>query len=272
MPAGGVPILLYHSVAQDCDPRFARWSISPGRFGEHMDFLVERGYSGLTVRELYRRFSTGEAIPERSVAITFDDGFADFSTGALPHLRRTRLTATVFVTTAYIGSGSLWLDGLGEGQRPLMSWNQLAEAHGAGIELGAHSHTHPELDTIRQVAIRDEVERSRAILEVFGKVTSFAYPHGYHSARVRSEVARAGFHCACAVGGGIATEHSGRYALPRLVVGPETGTTELASILDGSAGAERHGNVRRGAWRLVRRSGATPYVAPLADSLLKGRS
>ncbi len=271
MPAEAVPILLYHSVTDESDPRFAAWTVTPRRFGEHMDLLAAGGYSALTVHELFRGFSHGEPLPDRSVAITFDDGFADFSTGALPHLQRTGLRATVFVATAYIGRASAWLQDIGEGRRPLMDWRQLAEARAAGIELGAHSHTHPELDTLATSAVRDEVKRSRAALEALGCVTSFAYPHGYHSARVRREVARAGFLSACAVGGGFATPGNDEFALPRLVISRDTDTIALSSLLAGGPTADRRRVVQRGAWRLVRRAGAAPLVAPVAGTLHRGR-
>lgn len=261
MTLPGIPLLLYHSVAAHADERFAEWTVTPALFGKHMDFLAENGYTALTVRTLVERaYLRGEPLQPRSVAITFDDGFEDFFTNALPHLQRTGLTATVFVATGYIGSTAVWLRDLGEARRPLMSWNQLAGCMSAGIELGAHGHTHRELDAISAAAVDDEVVRSREALAPLRAVTSFAYPFGYHSGRVRDAVARTGFRCACAVGDAPATHADDRFAIPRLVVRNHTDVESLRLMLDRAAtvATPRSRAVRRGVWRAVRRARAGP--------------
>jgi peptidoglycan/xylan/chitin deacetylase (PgdA/CDA1 family) len=119
---GRFPVLLYHSVADVVDPRFAAWAVSPQLFAAHMDALTSEGYSALTVSELARRaFDRDAALPARAVAITFDDGFEDFYTAAWPQLERCGLTATVFVTTGHVGAAGAWLQRHGEGDRPRMS-------------------------------------------------------------------------------------------------------------------------------------------------------
>lgn len=257
-----VPILLYHSVSEQADARFAEWTVSPQRFGEHMDLLAEQGYTALTVTKLRHALAQRAKLPPRPVVITFDDAFADFHSNALPHLMRTGLTATVFVPTGYIGGPALWLRELGEGDRKIMSWTELASSLAAGVELGAHSHTHPQLDTLPTRGLRREIESSRAVLKRLGATTSFAYPHGYNSARVRREVARAGFTCACAVADRIATSADDPYAMPRIVVRDSDDANDLADLLDSTPASERRfaGTVRRAAWRTARRTGAEALV------------
>ncbi len=255
----GIPILLYHSVAACADERFAEWTVKPQLFGDHMSYLADNGYTAHTVKSLAEHvYLLGQPPPPRSVAITFDDGFEDFFTNALPHLRRTGLTATVFVPTAYIGSSARWLRGMGEGRRPTMTWNQLSACLSAGIELGAHSHTHPELDAVGAAAVEYEVAHSQATLAPLWPVTSFAYPHGYHSARVRDAVARAGFLCACAVADRPATRVDDRFAIPRLVVRNDTDVESLRLMLERATVVAPGGSrtVRRGIWRAVRRARA----------------
>jgi peptidoglycan/xylan/chitin deacetylase (PgdA/CDA1 family) len=255
----GVPVLLYHCVADAVDPRFAEFAVTPELFAAHMDLLASEGYRGVRVSEL--SLDAGAGPPDRTVAITFDDGFEDFYTAAWPHLRRNGLTATVFVTTGCVGSTSTWLGRQGEGDRPLMTWDQVAEMSGAGIECGAHGHTHVQLDTVSHTRVREEIERSRdALAAVVGPVRSFAYPHGYHTRRVRREIRRAGFAQACAVGDGLASASDDRFAITRAVVRGGTSVEELARILEGRRPAARPRPVRRTAWRAVRRAGAEPLV------------
>lgn len=259
-----LPMLLYHSICERPDPRFAEWAVTPAMFGAQMDRLAAEGYRTITVRELAARaFGAGPPLGEREIAVTFDDGFADFHEAALEHLLRNGQTATVFVTTARIGATSSWLRRLGEGERPMMSDGQLAEIAAEGIELGAHGHTHAQLDTVSRAAVVEEIERSRDALERVAPVSSFAYPHGYSSRRVRRAVQRAGFGCACSVDDAIATTGDDRYALARLIVRGATGCDELIELLRGDTRRARR-PLRRTAWRAVRRAGAEP----LAERLL----
>lgn len=265
-----LPVLLYHSVAEAVDSHFAQWAVGPEEFGAQMDLLAGEGYQALTVAELGERgWDRPRTMPDRAVAITFDDGFADFYTAAWPHLRRNGLTATVFVTTGYVGSTSAWLSRLGEGDRPLMSWAQVVEIAAAGIECGAHGHNHVQLDAVSPSLAHQEIERSRrALADTIGPVGSFAYPHGYHSRRVRREVRAAGFTSACAVGDGLASGSDDRYAITRVIVRGGTSIETFARILEGHAGKRGRRPLRRAAWRALRRAGAEPLVerlrAPLA--------
>jgi peptidoglycan/xylan/chitin deacetylase (PgdA/CDA1 family) len=273
LSASRVSLLLYHSVAETADPRFADWTVSPALFAQHMEVISSEGYQPLTVAELAERALGRRALPERAMAITFDDGFEDFHAAAWPQLRRRSLPATVFVTTGYVGGTSGWLRRQGEGKRPMLSWAQIEELASAGIECGAHGHTHAQLDLLRAAAAREEIERSKRQLEaVVGQVASFAYPHGYYSRHVRREVAGAGFRSACAVKDALATTRSDRYALARLVVRRGMGPDELARMLRGENVAIDPGGrpLRRGAWRALRRVGAEPLAERLRAPLARG--
>jgi peptidoglycan/xylan/chitin deacetylase (PgdA/CDA1 family) len=255
----GLPVLLYHSVADSVDPRFAEWAVTPAQFAAHMDLLRSEGYRTVTVREL--ALGARAAAADRTVVITFDDGFEDFYTAAWPHLERNGLTATVFITSGNVGSTATWLGRQGEGDRPLMSWAQIAEISAAGIECGAHGHTHVQLDTVPPSRARQEIERSRdALAAATGPVSSFAYPHGYHTRRVRRAVRRAGFARACAVGDGLAAASGDPYAIARVIVRRATSVDDLARILDGPRPVARPRPIRRAAWRVARRCGAEPLV------------
>jgi peptidoglycan/xylan/chitin deacetylase (PgdA/CDA1 family) len=269
-----LPVLLYHSVADGVNPRFAEWAVSPEEFAAHMDVLASEGYRALTLRELASHaFGRRGTVPDHAVAITFDDGFEDFYTAAWPHLRRTGLTATVFVTTGRVGCTSAWLARQGEGDRRLMSWSQIAEISAAGIECGAHGHTHVQLDTVSPSCAREEIERSRRELAaVVGPVASFAYPHGYHTRRVRREVRRAGFTSACAVADGFSSASDDPYAITRAVVRGGTSVEALLHILDVRRAPPGRRPIRRAAWRSLRRARAEPLVERLRDSLGPGVS
>lgn len=262
MNGGRFPVLLYHSVAEVVDPRFATWAVSPKLFAAHMDALISEGYSALTVSELARRaFGRTAALPARAMAITFDDGFEDFYSAAWPQLTRYGLTATVFVTTGHVGATSAWLQRHGEGNRPLMSWSQIAAISRAGVECGAHGHTHVQLDTVTRTRAREEIVTStRELAAIVGPVRSFAYPHGYHSRRVRQEVRRAGLANAWAVADGVASPSDDLYAIPRIIVRAGTSAETLVKMLDAARRPPRSRPLRRTAWRSLRRAGIEPFI------------
>ena len=270
MSAERVPLLLYHSVASESDPRFARWTVAPEAFAAQMSFLAEHGYRSLTVRDFVEAaFERRRALPPRSVVITFDDGFADFASAAWPELDRNSLTATVFVATGYVGRSSEWLSSIGEGDRPILSWAQIERLDAAGVEFGAHGHEHAQLDLLPAARVTSDVARSkRALEEVVGPVTSFAYPHGYYTKRVQRQLAAAGFASACGAKHAFSGPGDDRYALARLIVERSTGIDAFERMLrgDGLAVAPRGRTLRRGAWRTLRRAGGERVVQRLEEA------
>lgn len=250
-----VPILLYHSIARDPAPQHRRFVLSPELFAAHMAYLRSCGYTAITISQLVHAMSTrGARLPERPVAITFDDGLADFYTAALPILTRYGLVATLYVTTGFVGHASGWL---GRAARPMLTWAQLTEVGASGIECGAHSHTHRQLDTLPLAAARDEIVGCKEILEqrLGQPVVSFAYPHGYYSAAVRRMVQQAGYTSACAVKHAMSTTRDDRFALARIVVAADTNVERFAGLLAGRSLpiAPMRERVRTRGWRLVRR-------------------
>lgn len=254
-----VPILLYHSISPDASPSYRTFALPPDRFAEHLAYLSEHGYRPITVSQLVQAIGRGTShLPERSVVITFDDGLADFYTGALPLLQRYGFLATLYVTAGLVGGTARWLEPEGEGDRPMLSWSQLVEIRESGIECGAHSLTHPQLDTLPEAAARAEIVGSRVLLEegLGGPVTSFAYPHGYYSPVVRRIVQEAGYTSACGVKHAMSGTMDDRFALARIVITAQTGVSELGELLAGRGLAlpPHREKVRTKGWRFVRRS------------------
>lgn len=122
----------------------------------------------------------------RAVALTFDDGFRNFFTDALPLLESRRMPATVFLVSAYCGLNNSWP---GQSKNvpilPLMNWAEVREAAERGVNFGSHTVTHPQLSNADvEVANRELRDSKRRIEdELQRSVTEFAYPYGKVSAR-----------------------------------------------------------------------------------------
>lgn len=253
-----IPILLYHSVSSTAPPAFAPWTVSPQRFEAQISFLRDHGYTPLTVSELVARGKAG-SLPVRPVAVTFDDGLGDFHHNALPILEEYDCSATLYITTGYVGGASGWLRKLGAGDRPMLSWEQISALPGRQVECGAHTRSHPMLDTISLSQAESEIAGSKMVLEeMLGRnVESFAYPHGYRSQRVRQLVAALGFTSACAVKHAVSSIEDDPFDLPRIVISADTKLTQFTSMLTGESVtyAPRRDSWKVLAWRYARHVG-----------------
>jgi peptidoglycan/xylan/chitin deacetylase (PgdA/CDA1 family) len=234
-------------------------------FIEQMAYLYNHHYTPITVTQFIdARSKISQFVPERPVVLTFDDGFGDFFAEAFPVLKRYGFVATLYVATAFVNGTSHWLQHLGEGTRRMLTWQQLAEIRSSGIECGAHSHSHPQLDTLPCKAVRDEIVQSKRILEdhLGQDISSFAYPFGYYTARVQWLVQEAGYTSACAVRHALSSETDDPFSLARFMVRPDSNTEEFAALLTGRSSSlgtatyQAYARVRTPLWQFVRRSGA----------------
>lgn len=253
------PILLYHSLTAEARPTYRPYAVDPSRFRNQMGLLAAEGYHTLTVRELAAILvDPTREVPERTALVTFDDGFEEVHSVALPILAALGLRATVFVVSAAVGGTSSWLSGARDSERRLLDWTEIRELHAAGIEIGSHGHTHRQLDVLSPTQIEEEVRRSKEVLEegIGSAISSFAYPHGYHSAIVKELVRQSGYRVACGVKHALSHPSDDRWALGRAVVTADTTDGELRRWLDGH-GLARSWTVERPqtvAWRIVRRA------------------
>jgi len=227
-----VPILMYHQIS--AGPAAAsRLAVPPGAFAAQLALLEAGGFTTLTASAFAAAAAGHGTLPARPVVLTFDDGFADFHREALPLLRTYGFTATVFVTTGWIDDAGLHAASRRPGR--MLSWTQILEASAAGVEIGAHSHLHPQLDQLTDAGLRRELGSSKALLEdrLGRRVPGMAYPFGYSNARVRRAVREAGHEYACVVGNAIAGPAGDPFALPRLTMTRSTSLTTFSEIVRG---------------------------------------
>jgi peptidoglycan/xylan/chitin deacetylase (PgdA/CDA1 family) len=267
--ADEVPVLMYHSIATDTTRKFRRFAVDPAEFAVQMEYLETEGYHPVTAAELAGSRS-GRLLPPRPLVLTFDDAYADFYSTALPVLRQHGFRATLYVPTAYVGTTTRFNVSRGERDRPVLSWQALADIAAEGVEVAAHSHTHPQLDRVHAAVISDEVRRSRALLEdkLGIPVEGFAYPFGYWSRAARAAVAAAGFRYAFAVGELMTAHGDDLFTLPRLTVNAGIGVAGLARLLHSrpTPAGRRAAAAKRIAWRAARR-----MVPPVGRDPQEGR-
>lgn len=222
-----LPALMYHAVTR-VPGRLHHLGVTPNLLAAQLAHLSGEGFALVGMTEAVRLDERGS--PHNVVALTFDDAYADFLDAALPILQRAGARATVYVPTAYVGGVASWLDREAATMPSLLSWSQLRECVASGIvEVGSHSHTHRQLDTLPLRALISEIVDSRQILEdaLQIDVKSFCYPHGYHSGPVRRVIRVAGYDNACEVGRRLRSARH-RWSISRLAVGPSHEPSRLA--------------------------------------------
>jgi peptidoglycan/xylan/chitin deacetylase (PgdA/CDA1 family) len=218
-------VLVYHGVgicddADDPD----RLVVSPERFEVQLRYLLRRGYRFVTAGEL----SPDAPPPAGTAVLTFDDGFADWLEHVVPVLRRLGLRASFYVCTG-------WWDGhhplvRGDAGR-LLDEAGARELVAAGMEIGSHSETHPDLRRLGDDELRRELSASKAAVEeLTGEpCRTLAYPYGLSDARVQAAARDAGYELAL----GWQPGPWRAFDVPRLPAPPRHGPGRLALKLLG---------------------------------------
>jgi peptidoglycan/xylan/chitin deacetylase (PgdA/CDA1 family) len=183
-------LLVYHGVGPAAgDPN--RLLVDPALLESHVRYLKRRDYRFVTAEELL-----AESPPRPGTAVlTFDDGFQNWLTAAVPVLERLGVQATFYVCPGIFGGQHWDLDGE-EGQ--LLDEAGARELVAAGMELGSHSLSHPDLRTLDDAELRRELEESKSAVEQItgGPCRTLAYPFGLYDDRVVAAAGAAGYELA----------------------------------------------------------------------------
>lgn len=184
-------VLAYHSI-HAVEPGIDAPDViaSPQALERDVRTLLDAGYRFLTADDLVTETGGGQPAG-RTALVTFDDGWLDGLTVAAPMLSRLGVRATFFLCPGLWGNHD---PRMGEAGHVLTAEDARGLA-AAGMDLGAHSMTHPDLRTLGDAELQRELADSRAAVEALtGRpCRSLAYPFGLHDARVQRAVADGGF-------------------------------------------------------------------------------
>ena len=196
------PIIAYHQITPGVPARDPwKLNLSVQKFERQMHYLYEHRYRCISLMELLQLSSNRKRQRERSVALTFDDGYENFFTVAYPVLSRYGFTATVFLITDYIGKRSTreYEEGI-----PFLNWEQIKYLKDNGITFGSHTCKHPRLSQLSKAEVWHEISYSKKYLEdrLGEKIQLLAYPHGDSNPEIQEMVKEAGYEAACGVSRG----------------------------------------------------------------------
>jgi peptidoglycan/xylan/chitin deacetylase (PgdA/CDA1 family) len=179
-----IAVLLYHHIGNPRpNPAYLSLTVTPRQFRRQVRWLHWRGYTAISSAQWFAAQIDAKRLPKKSIIFTFDDAYLDLATHALPVLEQYGFPSVVFAITGHAKGGNLWED------LPTMTMEQLRHWSARGVEIGAHTRTHPDLTAISDSAVSDELIGSRKDLDDAGlRPLSFAYPFGAFDARIRKLV------------------------------------------------------------------------------------
>jgi len=195
---GGL-VLLYHRIA-DADDAVDPFSLCVSRrhFADHLEIL-QRFATVVSLEEMWLAAREGR-LPPRSIAVSFDDGYADNLYNAKPLLEEYGSPATVFVVAEAVGTTNAWggREEPGIPTLPLLAWDELGELVQEGLELGSHSLTHARLSGLGDAELAHELAASATLIdERAGQhPRTFCYPYGDFDERAERLAANS-YACAC---------------------------------------------------------------------------
>ncbi len=207
-------VLMYHHVG---DERYPSTNIRLEQFEAHLDFFQREGFRVWPLARVVEKLRAGEPLPDKTVAITFDDAYKTVYSEAFPRLKARGWPFTVFVSSDYIDKR----------YANYMSWEQMRRMEPFGASFGNHSRSHGHLIDIAEgettaqwrARMKEEIGYAQRRLEseLTQTVKMFAYPYGEYDLALAEIVAELGF-----VGFGQQSGPAGRYAdfrfLPRFPV------------------------------------------------------
>lgn len=160
------------------------YSLTVNQFREQMEYLSQNGYKTLHLDQL---LNIKAQVPQKSLVITFDDGWADNYAHVFPLLKNYSLTATIFVISGFVGLAKY------------MDWRQLREMSEAGFSIQSHTVNHKPLASLKNDQLMYELITSKKTIEdhVGTQVDFLSLPHGVFNRRVLERIPDAGYRAVC---------------------------------------------------------------------------
>ncbi len=249
-PADSFGILMYHRVCPAPSHRFPpTYSVRPEKFEAQLRSLIEKGYTAWPLSKLVAARQERQSIPEKVFAVTFDDGYENNYTHALPILQKLNIPATIFLATAYLDSNQPFpFDNWINDQDPNVPddvWRPLTRTQchellrSGLIEFGCHTHSHADFRGKPDELAADLRICLHVLKNDFGiENPVFAYPYGapdqgFSDASLGEVVRKSGCSCALQVGNSLVTSNTHPFHWPRFDVAPADNGASIAAKLEG---------------------------------------
>ena len=215
----GIPVLYYHSVNNEVQNEV---TITPETLKKELKYIKDKGYTTLSINEVNEYLLNNKPIPEKSILITFDDGYMDNYYYAFPILKELNMKATIFCITSEL-DGSYYL-----------SEDAIKEMSQNNIDIESHTVNHKHLDKLNYKEQLEEVIKSKSKLEnITGKkVDAIAFPFGDYNNDSISAAKKDGYTIAFTTNNGFATRDDNPLELHRIYVSSLYDFNTFTSLLE----------------------------------------
>jgi peptidoglycan/xylan/chitin deacetylase (PgdA/CDA1 family) len=206
-----IPVFIYHRVGDD---RFPSTNVSVEIFEKHLKYLYNKNFNIITLSDALKYLKEGRSAPEKTLVLTFDDGYSSFLENGMPLLRKYGFPATVFINSKQVGN------------KAYMNWDELKDLMDEGIEIANHSHSHEcfvnlDIDELKEKFTKDLETSHRLFKEKLGFLPEiFSYPYGEYAPEMQQIIKNFGYKAAAGQHSGVISEYSNLFDLPRF---PMTG-------------------------------------------------
>ncbi len=217
----GITILMYHQIGKFEPMKEHRaTSCDIGRFERQMRYLNALGYNVLSLDEAVDIFNNKKKIPLKAVVLTFDDGYENFLTNAVPVLKKYGFPAIVYIVSSLIGKKAEWLALDNHPTPSLLTKSQIKEVRELGFDIGSHNLNHERMAKKSFEQQSFEVLKSKEILEdILGsEIKHFCYPYGSYDDNSLKAVKSAQYLTAVTCQRAAATHDFDPLALPRKAI------------------------------------------------------
>ncbi len=222
------PILMYHYIGEvppDASTLRRDLTVTAAQLTEQIAWLRDNGYTAITLTQLAAALLDGADLPAKPIVLTFDDGYADAYEVAAPILAQGGMVGTFFLISGRMD------------QPGYLSWAQAAELARAGMEIGNHSATHPDLTTLDRAAQQAEIEEAALAIEaaIGARPQAFCYPLGRYTLATVALLKETGHRVAVTTRDGTVQYGRYPYALRRVRIRNSTTLRTFAWLVDRQA-------------------------------------
>ena len=233
-----IPVLMYHRIGKVHNDWERRYCITPDFFKRHIRRLAEQGMQACSLADFFAWLEGRKKLADGSFLLTFDDGFLGVYEYAAPVLHDLSWPATVFLVSQRIGGRDEWCKKVNADvpTYPLLERGQIETMRGIGFTFHSHTRLHPDLTTLSDNRLSEELAGSRQDLEeLLGEQVAYlAYPYGRYDERVLNAARAAGYQAAFSTQPGFNHRGVDPYRIRRLdVFGTDTPAMLWRKVLFG---------------------------------------
>lgn len=237
--ANRIPVLMYHRIGTTANSWERKYCVTPELFSEQMKLLANHHFRPCSIEDFVAWLSGSTQLPQKSILLTFDDGFYGVYEYAMPVLSELEWPSTVFLVSSLIGKTDTWCqtENPSGNVYPLLGLDHILEMRKHRFSFQSHSSTHADLTKISDHQLREELYGSRIKLEdlLETNIPYLAYPYGRYDDRTLAAARAAGYSAAFSVQPGFNRPGLDLYRIRRLdVFGTDTAIQLLRKINLGS--------------------------------------